>query len=97
MFWTYMVKCVDGTFYTGHSDNLQLRMAQHEQGTDVDCYTYNRRSVKLIYTQEFSTRYEALQMERRIKGWSRAKKIALIKGDWMELSRISRLKNPVKQ
>ena len=92
MFWSYMLECADGTFYTGHTDNLQLRIAQHEQGAVIDCYTYDRSPVKLVYIASFPTRYEALQMERRIKGWSRAKKIALIKGDWNELSRLSRLK-----
>ena len=92
MFWTYMLQCADGSYYTGHTDNLQLRIAQHEQGTLISCYTYQRRPVKLVYAEGFPTRYEALQMERRIKGWNRAKKIALIKRDWRELSRISRQK-----
>jgi len=95
MFWTYMLECVDGSFYTGHRDNLQLRIAQHEQGTFIDCYTYQRRPVKLVYCESFPTRYEALRSERRIKGWSRAKKAALLRRDWQEVSRLSRIKkNP---
>ena len=86
MFWIYMLECADGSFYIGHTDDLQLRIAQHEQGLFVDCYTYQRRPLKLVFMQEFSSRHEAFQAERRIKTWSRAKKIALIKHDWQELS-----------
>jgi len=86
MFWVYILKCADGSFYTGHTDNLQLRIAQHEQGVFVDCFTYQRRPLKLVYTQDFPSRHEAFLAERRIKAWSRSKKIALINGDWQELS-----------
>ena len=86
MFWIYMLECVDGSFYTGHTDNLSVRIAQHEQGTFIDCYTFQRRPLKLVYSQEFPTRHQAFQAERKIKNWSRAKKIALIKGNWQELS-----------
>ena len=92
MFCVYMLRCADRSFYTGHTDNLEIRLSQHEQGTFPDCYTFQRRPLQLVYVQEFSSRDEAFQMERRIKGWNRAKKTALIEGDWNEISRISRFK-----
>jgi putative endonuclease len=92
MFWVYMLRCNDGSFYVGHTDALDIRFAQHESGTFRSCYTYDRRPVALVYSQDFSSREQALSMERKIKGWNRAKKTALTKGDWREISRISRFK-----
>jgi putative endonuclease len=92
MFWIYILKCPDESFYTGHTDNLELRLSQHEQGYFPDCYTFLRRPLQLVYLQEFPTRDEAFHMERRIKGWNRAKKTALIEGDWNEVSRIANFK-----
>jgi predicted GIY-YIG superfamily endonuclease len=92
MFFVYMLKCADDSFYVGHTDNLETRLARHDQGYFPSCYTFTRRPVQLIYSQEFGGRDEALAMEMRIKGWSRAKKSALAKHDWAEISRISRFK-----
>lgn len=92
MFWVYMLRCCDQSFYIGHTDNLEARIAQHEPGAFISCYTYKRRPVALVFSEEFPSRIEALQMERKIKGWNRAKKTALIRGDWREISRIARFK-----
>jgi putative endonuclease len=92
MFYMYMLQCSDGGFYVGHTDNLEYRIAQHDNGSFVTCYTFARRPVHLVYSQGFASREDALAMERRVKGWSRAKKSTLIKGDWAEISRLSRLK-----
>jgi predicted GIY-YIG superfamily endonuclease len=92
MFFVYMLKCADDSFYVGHTDNLETRLARHDQGYFPSCYTFARRPVQYIYSQEFETRDEALSMEKRIKGWSRAKKSALAKHDWAEISRISQFK-----
>jgi predicted GIY-YIG superfamily endonuclease len=64
-------------------------VADHQTGR-LRGYTRSRRAVQLVWTQDFTTRYEALSAERQIKGWSRAKKQALIKGDWELLSRLAR-------
>ncbi|GLV25360.1 GIY-YIG nuclease family protein [Sphingobium sp. Cam5-1] len=80
-FYTYMLHCADRSFYVGHTDDLQTRVAQHEAG-GIASYTQIRRPVKLVWSQEFSTRIEAIEAERQIKGWSRAKKLALIREDW---------------
>jgi len=84
-FWTYMVRCADGRFYVGQTDNLELRMGQHQQGGFCD-YTAKRRPVSLVLSQAMSSREEALAAERQLKGWSRAKKEALIRGDWERVS-----------
>ena len=89
MFWVYMLGCADRSFYVGHTDCLEKRVAQHEAGAIPTCYTFTRRPVQLLYSAGFPTREEALAMERRIKGWNRAKKTALIREDWKEISRIS--------
>ncbi|APL94054.1 GIY-YIG nuclease family protein [Sphingobium indicum] len=88
-FWTYLLHCADRSFYTGHTDNLETRIAQHETGA-IPGHTQNRRPIKLVWSQEFGTRMEALEAERQIKGWSRAKKLALIREDWKLISTLAR-------
>jgi putative endonuclease len=88
-FWTYMLQCADRTFYVGHTDDLEDRIAQH-QTSACGGYTSTRLPVKLVWCDEFPSRYEALQAERQIKGWSRAKKLALIRGDWNLISALAR-------
>ena len=91
-FWTYMLHCRGGAFYTGHTDNLEVRLAQHERGW-FEGFTSKLLPVKLVWCEEFPTRHEAFAMERRIKGWSRAKKMALIRGDWNLISALAKGKN----
>ena len=91
-FWTYLLHCRGGTFYAGHTDNLEHRIAQHQSGS-IPGYTADRLPVELVWSQEFSTRYEALTAERRIKGWSRAKKMAFIRNDWDAISLLAKGKN----
>lgn len=84
-----MLKCADGHYYVGHSDNLEARLAAHQSGS-IGGYTQNRRPVELVWTETFGTRAEALAAERQIKGWSRAKKQALIAGNWDLISELAR-------
>ena len=88
-FHLYILRCSDGSYYTGHTDDLESRLVAHQQGS-FGGYTSRRRPVELVYSYEFATRAEALEMERRIKGWSRRKKEALIEGDWARLQGLSR-------
>ncbi len=83
-FWTYILRCADGTYYTGHTDALERRIAQHHAGTYTG-YTHDRRPLEFMWSQDFPTRAEALEAELRIKGWSRAKKEALIAENWDRL------------
>lgn len=87
-----MLHCRGGTFYVGHSDDLVRRLAQHETGA-IKGFTSDRLPVKLVWSQEFTTRFESKEAERRIKGWTRAKKMALIRGDWIGISRLAKGKN----
>jgi predicted GIY-YIG superfamily endonuclease len=89
-FWVYILKCSDGSYYTGHTDDAEARMYAHHNGTIPSCYTFERRPLTLVFSQEFSTREEALSAERRIKGWTRKKKEAMISGDWAEVSRLAK-------
>ena len=84
-FWCYILRCADRTYYTGHTDNLELRIAQHQSG-QIKGYTSLRRPVEVIWAQDFSTRAEALESEFRIKKWSRVKKEALAASDWDRLA-----------
>jgi putative endonuclease len=84
-FWTYILLCADGKFYTGHTDDLDQRIGQHQTGA-IDGFTSSRLPVRLMWSQDFPTRYEALDAELKIKKWSRAKKQALIAGDWAQVS-----------
>lgn len=90
-FYTYLLRCNDGSYYAGHTDGIELRMAQHETGA-LGGYTAKRLPVKLVWSESFPTRDEAFAAERQIKGWSRAKKEALIAGDWALISQLSRSK-----
>ena len=93
MFWVYILKCSDGSYYAGHTDNLEKRISEHSKGV-IAGYTYSRRPVNLMFSQEFNTREEALTVERQIKGWSRRKKEALIAQDWDRLRLYSKSRSP---
>jgi len=82
--------------YVGHTDDLERRIAQHETGA-IPGFTRNYLPVRLVWCQEFATRDEAKAAEKQIKGWSRAKKLALIRGDWEEISRLSKSKTGLRQ
>lgn len=88
-FWAYMLHCADRSFYVGHTENLDERIGAHQSGL-IPGYTSTRLPVALVWSEEFPSRYEALQAERQIKGWSRAKKLALIRGDWAAISELAR-------
>ena len=90
-FWVYLLRCADGSYYAGHTDNLDQRIGEHTSGV-CGGYTSTRLPVELVFSQSGPTRIEALSFERQIKGWSRAKKEALIRGDWAEISRLARSK-----
>jgi tRNA/rRNA methyltransferase len=84
-FWTYILRCADDSYYTGHTDDLERRIAQHQAG-EIEGYTHSRLPVTLMWSQDFPSRGEALAAEMQVKNWSRAKKEALFKGDWATVS-----------
>lgn len=91
-FWVYILHCADNSYYSGHTDNLEKRIGEHQNG-QCGSYTANRLPVKLVFSQECSTREEALAAEQQIKGWSRKKKEAMMRGDWAEVSRLAKCSN----
>ena len=88
-FYVYILRCADGSYYVGHTDDLQTRLAAHQRG-EITGYTYSRRPVQLAFHEEFPSREDAFLRERQLKGWSRRKKEALVRGDWEGLGRLSR-------
>jgi predicted GIY-YIG superfamily endonuclease len=95
-FWVYILRCADGSYYTGHTDNLEKRIGEHTSGAIASCYTFKRRPLERVFSQDFPTREEALASEQQIKGWSRKKKEAMIRGDWAEVSRLARSSTSVR-
>jgi putative endonuclease len=90
--WLYILRCSDGSYYAGLTrDSLELRVAQHNAGT-FGGYTIKRRPVALVYSQHFANITDAIEVERQIKGWTRAKKEALIAGDFHALRALARSK-----
>ena len=87
----YMLRCADDSFYVGSAtgDDLAPRIEQHNAGS-FPGYTYNRRPVVLVWSEHFDRITDGIAAERQIKGWSRAKKEALIRSDWDTVSRLSR-------
>ena len=90
-FHLYILKCSDGSYYTGHTDNIEKRISEHKLGIG-DSYVSSRLPIQVVFASPFNTRYEALEMEQRIKKWSRSKKEALIRGDWQSLVKLSKKK-----
>ncbi len=88
-FHVYILYCSDGSYYVGHTDQIEVRESQHNSG-ELGGWTKARRPVQLIWSEPFGDREDAFAAERQIKGWSRAKKEALIAGDWDLLSQLSR-------
>jgi len=88
-FFVYILKCSDGSYYVGHTDNLEKRISEHNEKRYC-CYTAMRLPTTLVFSQEFNTRDEAFAAERKLKGWSRKKKEALIEKSWGDLSKFSK-------
>ncbi len=84
-FWVYILRCADGSYYTGHTDNLDRRIAQHQSG-EIPGYTHDRRPVELMFSETFAERIDALERERQVKDWSRKKKEALFRSDFGAVS-----------
>jgi putative endonuclease len=88
----YILRCRDGRYYVGSTrGDLEKRIAEHDAGT-YGGFTKSRRPVALVYSEGFDRIVDAIAAERQLKGWSRAKKEALIAGDFHRLSVLSRTK-----
>ncbi len=92
-FHVYILRCGDGSYYAGHTDDLDARMMQHHDG--LIGYTSARKPLELVWQGEFEAREGAIAFEQQIKGWTRAKKEALIAGDWNRIQELARSKKIV--
>jgi putative endonuclease len=85
-----MLRCSDSSYYGGTSRiDLEVRVAQHNAAS-FGGYTSSRRPVSLIFSQQFESITDAIAAERQVKGWTRAKKEALVRGDWDGLKLLAR-------
>ncbi|PKL13487.1 MAG: hypothetical protein CVV50_03410 [Spirochaetae bacterium HGW-Spirochaetae-6] len=89
MYFVYILKCSDNSYYTGVTNNIEKRICEHQEGIDTNCYTFFKRPVKLVLTESFGDSLEAIEREKQIKGWTRKKKEALINIDWQKLVKYS--------
>lgn len=92
-YYVYIVKCSDESLYTGLTNNLERRLKEHNYGLNDNSYTSKRRPVHLIFHQEFMQFEQAEFFEKKIKKWSRAKKLAMANGDWDLLPLLAECKN----
>jgi putative endonuclease len=84
-YYVYILKCNDGSYYTGVTNNIEKRLGEHNSNCSVTAYTFKRRPVELVYSQQFNDIKQAIELEKQIKGWTRRKKEALINEDWGKL------------
>jgi putative endonuclease len=88
----YIVRCADGSYYTGtyRGEDINTRVSEHNNAQYPNAWTAARRPVELVFSEAFDTIADAIAAERRIKGWSRAKKEAMIAGRWDALPWLAR-------
>ena len=91
-FYVYILECSDGTYYTGITSNLEKRIESHQSGKNHDSYTSIRRPVKLVFYCDFTEATKAIETEKQIKKWSKAKKEALILGEFGRLPNLAKKK-----
>ncbi len=90
--YVYILKCSDNTYYTGITSNLERRIIEHKLGKHIESYTYKRRPIELMFYTEFSDISIAIQTEKQIKKWSKAKKEALINDEFEKLPNLAKKK-----
>lgn len=93
LYYVYMLKCSDESIYIGLTNSIERRLNEHRLGLNINSYTYTRRPLKLIFHQEFMQFSQAEIFEKRIKKWSRSKKLALANEDYVLLKDLSICKN----
>lgn len=91
--YVYILECADNTLYVGVTNNVGRRFIEHILGIHEDSYTFKRRPLKLIYCKQFSSPMEAIKYEKQLKGWSKAKKLALINNDLKLLHELAKCNN----
>jgi putative endonuclease len=92
MAYVYLLECVDGSFYTGSTIDLERRLWQHRSGRGAK-HTRSRLPVRLVFAEFYEDVSEAFAREKQIQGWGRRKKLALIASDWEGLLRAAECQN----
>jgi putative endonuclease len=93
MAWVYILKCNDGSFYTGSTIDLERRLWEHNEGLGAN-FTRKRLPVELVFSEESESVETAFHREKQIQGWNRAKKLALIQGRVESLPQLSQRRSP---
>src|SRR5471032_1765059 len=88
-YYVYMLRCFDGTFYTGVTNDVERRYWEHCNGCDESSYTHSRRPLLLVYAGEFDDPARAIDFEKKLKAWSHKKKRAFADRDWPLLKRLA--------
>ena len=91
--YVYILQCADDSFYVGVTNNVGRRFIEHSAGIHVEAYTFSRRPLKLVFCKQFDSPMTAIKYEKQLKGWTKAKKIALINGDFELLHELAKCRN----
>lgn len=89
LYYVYILLCSDNSFYTGITNNVERRLVEHNTGLNSTSYTFSRRPVNLVFYENFQNPNQAIAFEKRVKGWTRKKKQALIEKNWDKLKVLS--------
>jgi putative endonuclease len=91
--YVYILECADDSFYVGVTNNVGRRFIEHWGGIHEEAYTFKRRPLKLVFCRQFDSPMKAIRFEKQVKGWTKAKKQALINGDFELLHKLAKCKN----
>jgi putative endonuclease len=91
--YVYILECADDSFYVGVTNDVGRRFIEHVSGIHEDSYTNSRRPLKLVFCKQFNSPIKAIKYEKQLKGWTRAKKIALINNDFDLIHDLAKCKN----
>jgi putative endonuclease len=93
IYYVYILKCSDHSYYTGITNDMDKRLVEHNSGKYPDCYTFNKRPLELKYYETFNDVLQAIYFEKKVKKWTRAKKEALINGNFDMLQILAECRN----
>lgn len=92
-YYVYIAKCADDSYYTGVTNNLERRLAEHNSGKNSGSYTFTRRPIQIVFSYEFKDVRQAIAFEKQVKCWSRKKKEAIIEDRWEDLKAFAECQN----
>lgn len=93
LYYVYILLCSDKSYYVGITNDLDRRLSEHNSNQKMHAYTVTRRPVELVFYQEFNDVIQAIYFEKKLKGWTRAKKKALIHNNVNMLQILSECRN----